>query len=384
MTMSIKGKSRRGLALLLTVVMVLAIAPLAANASGVTSLTVGQTQSGYQVTNANGSGYGTITNVVSSNTAFVTVATWNASGFSLTGVAAGSAVVTITYTDTNTGTTGLTDTLSVTVSASSSNTATSGTVSVVAGSTSTVGSFYQIHSVTMANTAIATPVFSTVAGSGTLTLTGLTAGSTTMTVYATLTNGATPTYYTYTVNVTASSTTNTTNTTSGYTQNHSLDAGKTASIEFVSATNIVSSNSAVATATFANGKLTMTGVSAGTATITFTGTTSSSSTAMTYTINLTVTGTASGSSTSSGSTSGLVFSKTSTSIAANKSYRLKNIKLDGVSVAAAELRWMSSDTDVLTVNATSGIFKGKSSGTAYLVAIDPSNGGVAVLKVTVS
>lgn len=54
----------------------------------------------------------------------------------------------------------------------------------------------------------------------------------------------------------------------------------------------------------------------------------------------------------------------------NKLYRLKDILLGGNPIEAANLRWLSTDPSVFTVDPNTGLFKPISQGSAYLVAVD--------------
>lgn len=387
--MNIRTNSRRGFALLLAAVLLLALAPLAAQADTTynsLSMTTGETKSNIQMYNVGTtSSFGNITSVVPSDSNIVraTVAS-DKKSFSLYAVTNGQTNVTVYWQD---SVTAIAHTEIMTVTVGSTNNTTGTSVSVAAGSTVTAsGYYYQIYSAFSQNSSVATVTQNGSTGNQTLSVTGVASGSTNILVqyYASAAAAATGTsaLSNAVVPVTVSGNytgTGTTNNNATYSTPYSLEAGKTASIDSITvATNIVSSNPTVGTAAIENGKMVLRGLSAGTTDITFNGGSSANATTA-YKITLTVTGTASGSS----ANGGLTFSKSSTSVASGKNYRLKGMKSGGTSMSAAELRWMSSDTDVLTVNAKTGVFKGKTSGEAYLVAVDPSTGAVGSIKIEV-
>lgn len=140
-------------------------------------------------------------------------------------------------------------------------------------------------------------------------------------------------------------------------------------------------NSSVATVSVSGNSLVITGKAAGTTTITFQYKDNLTQTSWyNGTVNVTVT---SSSSTTTTTGSGITFSKSSTSVTKGKSYRLSNIKVDGKSVAAADLLWLSADTSVLTVNSKTGVFKAVKTGQTRLIAVDKEGKSVNSILVTV-
>ena len=164
----------------------------------------------------------------------------------------------------------------------------------------------------------------------------------------------------------------------------SLSVGQTYTQNFTTVGLSNNTNAAVATTKIANvsggQQLTVTGVSAGTTTITLVYTSSSGNGTLTLTV--TVTG-SSGSSTANSESSGIYFKSLSVNIPTGKKYRISGIKLNGSAIAATNLLWISSDTTVMTVNATTGVFQGKKAGSARLIAVDKEGKYVNSIAVTV-
>lgn len=366
-------KSGKGLALVLAVAMMLALVPavaLAAVTYNSMTLNVGETKSGIQEYNPGTTSVtGTVINsVVSNDPSVVTAPVSSGTTFSLYGVKAGQTTVTVNWTDSSS----TTHQEIITVTVNNTYNSNSALSVAVAGSTNT-RSYTQITNVSIANPAIASVVNNTTYA----TVTGISAGTTTLTV--SYFNNGSITSDTYTITVTGSYNGSGTTTPAG--QQHTLAVGQTNKVSnIVQATNIVSSNPSVGTAAIEDGVLVLKGLSAGTTDITFSGSSTVGGAASNYKITLTVTG--SGTATATAST-GVTFSKASTSVDSGKNYRLKGMKINGTSASASELRWMSTDTDVMTVNAKTGVFKGKTSGSAYLIAADPSTGAVGSIKVEI-
>lgn len=326
--------------------------------------------------NKSGSGNGNITSAMTNDSSIVTV-TNTATSVTIRALRTGNTTVTVNWTDSNTSQMH-TDQIYVTVT-DSYNSNTGSTLNVSVGSTVNTNSLGQIVSATTLNSGIATAYNNNTYAS----VTGVSAGTTTLTVLYYNSGSANISTATYTVNVTGSYTG--TGSTSAVSQPFSLEVGKTANIpSVVAATNVVSSNPSVGTAAIENGQMVLRGLSAGTTEITFNGSTTAGGASTAYKITLTVTGTGTASSGGTSSSGGVSFSKTSTSVSSGKNYRLKGMKVNGSSAVAGDLRWMSTNTDVLTVNAKTGVFKGKTSGTAYLVAADPDSGAVGSIKVEIN
>lgn len=175
-----------------------------------------------------------------------------------------------------------------------------------------------------------------------------------------------------------------TGTTNPSSQAVTLAVGQSYNLNFTTVGISSNSNSAVATAkiTSVTGgqQLVVTGVSAGTTTITLVYTSSSGSGTLTLTV--TVSG-SSGSSTVNSESSGIYFKSLSVSIPTGKKYRISGIKLNGSAINASSLLWISSDTSVMSVNATTGIFQGKKAGSARLIAVDTEGKYVNSIAVTV-
>lgn len=124
----------------------------------------------------------------------------------------------------------------------------------------------------------------------------------------------------------------------------------------------------------------ITGVSAGSTTITLVYTSASGSGSVTLTVN--VAG-GSGNTGVNSETSGIYFKSASVSIPTAKKYRISGIKLNGVTAKAADLLWISTDTTIVAVGSTTGIFQGKKSGSAKMIAVDKDGKYVNSITVTV-
>lgn len=312
--------------------------------------------------NENFTGTATVLSASTNNSAIVTV-TYGTNDFTLVGVSAGQAQVTVRARDSR-------DNhefnmfVPVTVTGSSS-TGYTRNVSTPLGTTVTLDSFNYVASTNSSNTSVSTvyqsgnAVMATAASVGTSTITviGTKAGTT---------NQATYTYY-----LTVTSTSTGTNT-----SNVSLRAGQDALIgqggAYSSVSNYSSSNTSVATVTLNNNVITISGKSTGTAVVTFTATVAGTGQVVTYTVNVTVTGSYynDGYIDNIYDGTGLDIGIAERIVAEGKSYRLKGITQNGTPVAANELLWLSTDDTIVTVGKATGIFKARKTGTARLIAVD--------------
>jgi hypothetical protein len=80
---------------------------------------------------------------------------------------------------------------------------------------------------------------------------------------------------------------------------------------------------------------------------------------------------------------GLVFPETSVSVANTSEYTVTGIMLNGVSVDAKNLLWVSSNSAVVSVEASTGKATAVNAGTAALYAIDPKTSAVTNISLTV-
>lgn len=233
------------------------------------SVTVGST-----ATSAVSNAVGAVT-ATSANTGIATASYANGV-VTVAGVAAGSTTVAVRDSRSN----AVTQTLNVTVTAAAQPLAISpSSVSVPVGSsaTSSVSNAVGAVTATSANTAIATASYA----NGVVTVNGVAAGSTTVAVRDSRTNAVTQTL---SVTVTAVTPPLAISPTSV-----SVGVGSTATTNVsnaVGAVTATSANTAVATASFANGVVTVTGVAAGSTTVAVR---DSRSNAVTQTLNVTVT-----------------------------------------------------------------------------------------------
>ena len=257
-------------------------------------------------------------------------------------------------------------------------TATTGTVTIGIGQTETASNL-NAWSATAANPAICTVNYT----NGVLSITGLKAGSTTVTWYGMPTGATSNTSGTIYVVVTGTGTgTNTT-----------ITVAKGASQNVAGYYNIqspTSSNSSVATVTMGGSLgsqyLIITGVNTGSTTISFYSKSAYSDSYTYNTLNVTVTGSSSIPTNESTATTGIYLGTNKTLLAKlSKSYKLGTVKLNGVSITSdrSKVLWVSSDTDVLTVK-TDGIFKAVGKGTANLIAVTKDGKYTAVIAITVS
>lgn len=312
----------------------------------------------------------TITNISSSAPGVLRVESSSGSTASLYGVSAGTAVLTVNSTKTSTGATDVgTITVTVTASGSSTQGTTLSAITVEAGKTATATTPSVATSYSSTNTSIATVAYS----NQVLTITGVQAGSTQILYSISNASGVTENYI-IPVTVTAAGTTNNnTSSSNGF----NLQVGKVAeTAAFYSVSAATSSAPEIAAVTIVDNKMRITGKSVGSATISYTAISTQGAAATSGTYNISVTTAADGSTTSnvtsSGTTSdgtGLKFSTNSRTLAVGKSYRLSKITLDGKSIAANQLYWLSSNDAVVKVNKTSGVLSIKKAGSATVIAV---------------
>lgn len=316
------------------------------------------------IENKNKVGFATILSTSTADASIVTVA-YTSSNFTLTGLKAGSTVVTVKVHD-NSDNTEYNWLITVTVQGSS--TGTTRNVSLIQGSSVTLDNFSSVSSTNSSN-----PSVVNVSQSGTAVIAaGQLVGSSTVTVTGVLSGTSSQLTYTYYVTVTTGSTsTNTSSVTLKVGQDAVIGQGGA----YSSVSNYASSNTAVASVSVNNNVLTISAHSAGTATVTFTATVSGTGQVVTYTINVTVNGTTiinNGDYIENvyNDGYGLEIGMAERLVAEGKTYRLKGITLNGKAVAANELLWLSTDDDIVTINKTTGIFKARKTGTTRLIAVD--------------
>lgn len=81
---------------------------------------------------------------------------------------------------------------------------------------------------------------------------------------------------------------------------------------------------------------------------------------------------------------GLVFPQQTTSMSAGSSYTMDGITLNGTSVNASTLLWISSSDSIVTVDRDTGKIRAVAAGTAKIYAIDPTTNSCAGETVIVS
>lgn len=205
------------------------------------------------------------------------------------------------------------------------------------------------------------------------------------------------TYVTHQVAVTATGSNNST-TTPG-TQNISLLVGNSYNTSRYQIVSVSSSNSNVALATITSTTLTgsnamdlrIQALAVGTATVQMEYYDANNSVKQTQTFDVVVS--SDGSSTTNNTpttpTSNISFVKTAYTIAKYNAagqivpYRL-NPRVNGTSVTADTMLWLSTDTSVFTVESTTGIIRGVKAGTARLICIDKNGDNMAAVTLTVT
>lgn len=269
-------------------------------------------------------------------------------------------------------------------------------VTIPKGQTWQVPGSYYIISGSSSATTVATAVPTGNAGSMVLNVNGLTPGTSTITgtKMATATTAAEGFTYTITVTDTAAATTTpaATGTTTALpgTKLAAMTLSKAGAVQSTAAStfaqieagSIKSDHPTIATAEIVGTQVKVKGISAGSTHIGFRAQTTGGTMAD-YVIPVTVggTGTAStggglaggNSSTSSYEISDVVFKKDSYTLAKStkKAYVLKGMMVEGETVAASDLLWVSNNTGVVTVNSKTGTFRVlKNSGSARLIAVD--------------
>lgn len=320
------------------------------------------------INNKNCTKQATILSASTDNAAIVTV-TYNSANFTLSGVQAGTAKVTIRVRD-NSDNSEYNWILTITVQGTSS--AYPRAISIPVGASATLDNFSSVASI---NSSVST--VATASQNGTAVIaTGHSLGSTTITITGVLSGGSTQMSYTYNISVTSGSGGGTATNSSSVT----LKAGQNAMIgqggTYSAITAYNSNNTTVATVSVSNNVLTIAGRSSGSATVTFTATTAATGASVTYTIYVTVRGTSSstgnievvGNQNCDGE--GLTIGVAERLVAEGKTYRLRGISMNGTPIAANELLWLSTDDSIVTINKTTGIFKAKKTGTTRLIAVD--------------
>ena len=390
------------LCFLLTLVLIGTMLPLTALADTPTSFNLNINSTQQIVAPGNGE-------IVGANSDSPSVASVTTLG-NVTGLANGTAKITITYKDSNATIAGnRTQVYTITVGTGTATTNTTSNVTVNLGESATVGTYGRVWSAVSNGTGIA----SITSTNTTVTVYGVSAGTTTLTLDVSSSTAAAQADTRITVNVTVNNPNANNNTNTPMAVSETLTVGQkaTPAITYSSVSNQRSTNEAVAKISVENNKVTIEGVGPGTATITFTATPSNSTVSANYTYNITVTGTAtatpaptatptaaasiSNSSDSDDSDDdnkgvatsddkGIVFVKDKYSLSVSKkSYKLKDIELDGDSVEASDLFWLSTDSSVVSIKSSTGAFKAKSKGSAYIVAVDIETGYTASAKITV-
>lgn len=362
--------SHRALAFLLSVALTLLL--FGAGASAATETTTFNMVTGGTITRSIQNRYNeNAATVLSSSTADNSIATVSntSSNFTINAVAAGQTTVTVNVLDTSNS---ANDTWIITVVVTGNSSSTTKNVTIARGNSVTLDNFSSVTSHTSSSSSIAST-----AQSGTAIIaTGNAVGSCTITVVGVLSGNSTSQTYLYNITVTDSSSTSTGTSSSSVT----LRAGQNALIgqggTYSSVTSYSSTNNSVASVSLSGAVVTISGLTAGSATITYIATIAATGQVVTYTIYVTVSGSVTNTDyietvSTSSSGSGLSIGVTERLVAEGKSYRLKGITMNGSSVAANELLWLSSDDTVVTVNKSTGVFKAQKVGTARLIAVDP-------------
>lgn len=374
----IRTLQRKTTAVALALLIVLGMAATASAADFV--VTVGGTET-LQVKNTSRSDYAAITNLTSSDPSIAT-ATFAGNMGTVYGVKDGNVTITASYIDAGDSNQNKTQTFSVTVGSGAISQQGS-TVNVAVRGTATVGPYGRISSITSSNQAVA--IASVDSTSTTATVVGVSAGNAQLTLVVYDSTSST-TSRTVTIPVVVGSSTSTattgTNTTANLTVGQTAEIGTYAVVE-----NLLSSDTSVISTRQDNGRVLVSALKAGTSTVSFNARTSSTGTSTAYRYTITVTGSGTATApTGSGSTTGsvLAFKTDSRSLAKGKSFRLTGMTLDGKTVKAGDLLWMTTDASKVSVNRTTGTFKTVASGSAYLVAVDPETGACDTIKIIVN
>ncbi len=200
------------------------------------------------------------------------------------------------------------------------------------------------------------------------------------------------------VTVGTGSTTNTnTNTNTGNgDQDVTLTVGNSYYTSRYQILSVSSSNASVAQGTISgsalsgsnNMSLRIQGVGTGTAIVQMEYYDSATSAKMTQNFNVVVS--ASGTiTTTTTPTSTITFAKTAYTIAKYNNagqivpYRI-NPRVNGATVSAGTMLWLSSDPSVFTIEATTGIIRGVKAGTARLICVDKTGGNISSVALTIT
>lgn len=362
--------------------------------------------------------HGTIKSVTSSDTTLVKITSNTDSRVYIqsTGLT-GSCRVTIVAQSITSGIS-TTITVPVTVKSTSSSSNYGGTT-IRVGGTYMSDVYYNITSVTSSAPTIATAtVYPLSATQQYVVVTGVSAGTARISYSYTTSPGSSTLTGSISITVEADgsqvslSGSSSTSTTTSSSATAELAAGKSYNLlspNYYEVTNVVVSDSSIvsaeATGTAGSMNLKAKALSAGETTISFGYRQTASSSIMNTRITVKVSGTApttvtpNSTSTTTTTTStndssslsvsgdeGISFGKrTSVNTAkVGKSYRLSGIKLNGEAIGADELLWLTPDSDILSVNMTTGVFKCKTKGEATLIAVDLSGSYVKSIPVKVS
>lgn len=331
--------------------------------------------------------YTEVTNASSNNTNIATVKVEGSPGsykVHITGVAVGNCNVTYKGYTTSGG--WVDYNISVTVTASSAQTTTLPSQNIGVGANYGTASYTNVSGVSTSNSSVATAYAE---NTGIVRVTGVSAGSANIT-FNHVEGGVTLTKIlpiTVGANTTA-------------TDSIDLAIGGVFTMQYAEISSANSANSNIAkveTSTLSAGNVqaTITGVADGTTTVTvnFKENASSANTSRTITVRV---GSAMGGATASNtgttstpqfetvnqpkiasskiptnsSTEGIYIPKRTVNATNGKTYRVPNIKLEGKTVKASELRWVAEDADIVQVNTKTGTFKCIAKGSTKLFAVD--------------
>lgn len=331
------------------------------NGSGTMALAVGATET---IAASTGS---YITSATSSNSSVASVyAAYGSSYATVTGLSVGTATISIYQ---GTSTTPYTLTVYVTATGSGS---TASSIPLTVGQSATYQSNGYFASISIANTSIANVSF-TPYGT-TATFTGLAAGST----YAYITEVINGAQQNRTVPIVVTGGTN-----AGGSSTTALTVGGRATVYPTTGATLLGASSAnpnVATVTYTSTSAVITGISAGTTTVTLNQYYNGSYNTVTVTVYVT----GSSSSGNSGSTAGGInFKSSAVSVTKGKRYSLKGMTVNGSTVSASDLLWVSADEDIITVDANTGKFKAVGRGSTLLIAVTKDAKNIGSITVNV-
>lgn len=368
--------------------------------------------------------YGNIINAVSSNTTIVQVTRINSNQIQIsTSNIEGTSNITITAKVVSTG-----DTVTATIPVITNVTGSAPTVSNTSYGTNTITvnqsytypqTFRKLSDVSSSNPLIATASSYSIGDDGTIVVVGVSAGTATISYKYYPSAGSYQQSGSFSITVTTGSSSGSQASLYGATTTKTPDitvrAGyaATPATKYYEITSVKIADTSIATAEITGSAGDMgfriKGLKAGDTTFSFSYRLVNNGPIYNATHTLSVTGTASSSSSSSGGTSissstgssdeienvsntsssadeGISFGgRTRSNVKLGKSYTMKTgLKLNGESVTPGELLWLTPDSDIISVNKTTGVFKAIAKGTATLIAVDLSGTYVRSIEIVVS